>query len=164
MTYIKSMQPLVYLLVCEMFSLTLSVLTLNVPSEVWVWLKVEAHWPTFGFLQKVKAVGFSFQTWTHPFFFQLSEICSVFVLIVNHTFWFCMVSREYQILWAICMKAFIMLLYPCCCFFFFSLLCLPRVCFLSCLFFVVFLCSPVSSLFPHTPQPGVADTVGQKSI
>lgn len=141
-----------------MFSLTLSVLTLNVPSEVWVWLKVEAHWPTFVFLQKVKAVGFSFQTWTlHPFFFsQLSEICSVFLLIVNHTFWFCMVSRQYHILWAICMKLFIMLLYPCC--IFFSLLCLPIVCLLSCLFFVVFLSSPFSFLFPHTPQPGVADS------
>lgn len=154
MTYIKSMQPLVYLLVCEMFSLTLSVLTLNVPSEVWVWLKVEAHWPTFGFLQKVKAVGFSFQTWTHPFFFfQLSEICSVFVLIVNHTFWFCMVSREYHILWAICMKAFIMLLYPCCCFFFSSM-------FAQSLSFVLFVFRslPVlSCLFsfpPHSPTRG----------
>lgn len=115
-------------------------------ADVWFFAKSEGCWLSFSDLDA-----------SIFFFFQLSEICSVFVLIVNHTFWFCMVSREYHILWAICMKPFIMLLYPCCCFFF-SLLCLPRVCLLSCLFFVVFLCSPVSSLFPHTPQPGVADS------
>lgn len=114
----------------------------------------------FGFLQKkwrLLALVFRPGRSIHVFF-QLSEICSVFVLIVNHTFWCCMMSREYHILWAICMKPFIMLLYPCCCFcFFFSSM------FAHSLSFVLFVVRsfPVLSFlfsFPHTPQPGVADS------